>query len=260
MVSADVAPIVRSIEIGAPPERVFRLLTDPEELVRWWPDAAELDPRVGGRLRFELRGGEAVVTGEVTRYEPPRALAFTWFPSGKPDHETRVEFTLTPAGEGGSRVEVVHSGWDGAADLRPLHDEGWADFLGRLSAIAHHRRPGGTMSYKITETAKVEPLNGVLRMMGRELGVAAFGVNELELPPNGEGPEHDHAADGQEEVYVVVRGGGTIRLGGAEEQLAPGRWVFLSADQRRQMVAGPDGLAWIGVGCQPGAYKPPQFG
>jgi quercetin dioxygenase-like cupin family protein len=116
------------------------------------------------------------------------------------------------------------------------------------------------MSYEIAEAAKVEPVNGVIRMMRQELGVSAFGINELELPPSTEGPEHDHSSDGQEEVYVVVRGSGTIRLDGAEEQVAPGRWIFLSPDQKRQMVAGPDGLAWIGVGCQPGAYQPPQLG
>jgi quercetin dioxygenase-like cupin family protein len=116
------------------------------------------------------------------------------------------------------------------------------------------------MSYKVSEAAGVEPFNGVIRMMRQELGVSAFGVNQLELPPNAEGPEHDHAQDGQEEVYVVTAGGGTIRLDGDEAELAPGRWIFLSPDQKRQMVAGPDGLTWIGVGCQPGAYQPPQMG
>lgn len=139
MINTETAPIVRSVEIGAPPERVFRLLTEPEELVRWWPDSAELDPRLGGRLRFEFLGGEAVVTGVITRFEPPTALAFSWFPSQKPDHETRVEFTLEPAGEGASRVEVVHSGWEGAAELRPMHDEGWGHFLGQLVDLAEGR-------------------------------------------------------------------------------------------------------------------------
>jgi quercetin dioxygenase-like cupin family protein len=115
------------------------------------------------------------------------------------------------------------------------------------------------MSYEIAEAAKVEPSNGVVRLMRQELGVSAFGINELELPPGTEGPEHDHSSDGQEEVYVVVRGSGTIRLDHAEEQIGPGRWIFLSPDQKRQMVAGPHGLAWIGVGCQPGAYQPPQL-
>jgi hypothetical protein len=36
--------------------------------------------------------------------------------------------------------------------------------------------------------------------------------------------------------------------------------VFVGPGTSRQMIAGPDGLSWIGVGCQPGAYQPPQRG
>jgi uncharacterized protein YndB with AHSA1/START domain len=132
VVSTDTAPIARDVEIGAAAEDVFRLLTEPEKLARWWPDSAEIDARVGGRFRFVFRGGEAVVTGEVTRFEPPRALALAWFPSGRPEVETQIEFTVTPLGDDRSRVEVVHSGWEEAPELRPMHDEGWAYFLGRL--------------------------------------------------------------------------------------------------------------------------------
>jgi quercetin dioxygenase-like cupin family protein len=114
------------------------------------------------------------------------------------------------------------------------------------------------MAHAIVDAATVEPLHGVLKPMRGPLGVSAFGINELALPPNAEGPEHDHAADGQEEVYVVIRGGGSIRVDGEEQPLARGAYVFLTADTRRQMVAGPDGMAWVGVGCQPGGFRPQQ--
>jgi uncharacterized protein YndB with AHSA1/START domain len=133
------APIVRSVEIAAQPERVFELLTDERELVRWWPDVAELDPRPGGRVRFAFRGGESVVTGELTRFEPPRALAFTWVRAETPDVTTSIEFTITPLERGRCRVEVVHAGWAAAPELRPLHDAGWAHFLACLAALAEGR-------------------------------------------------------------------------------------------------------------------------
>ena len=102
---------------------------------------------------------------------------------------------------------------------------------------------------------------GAMKLVRHGLGVESFGLQVIDMPPNADRyPEHDHAEDGQEEVYVVVRGGGTIRLDGSEEELRPGQFVFLSPDQKRQMVAGPDGLAWVGVGCQPGAYQPPGSG
>ena len=133
-------PIVRSIDIAAPPERVFPLLVEPEALQRWWPDLAELDPREGGRFRMEFAGGESVVTGEVTVFEPPRALGLTWAWDGRPaETATWIDLTVTPLDGGRSRVEVVHSGWERVPDLRTAHDAGWAHFLGSLAALAEGR-------------------------------------------------------------------------------------------------------------------------
>ena len=131
--------IVRRVEIAAPAEDVFRLLVEPESLVRWWPDVASLEPREGGAVRFEFGGGESVVHGEVTRFEPPRALSLAWRPSAAPDVVTRIELSVTPLAAARCRVEVVHSGWEAAPELRPLHDAGWTHFLGCLAAVAEGR-------------------------------------------------------------------------------------------------------------------------
>jgi uncharacterized protein YndB with AHSA1/START domain len=131
--------VTQSADVDAPRERVWELLTDAKELPRWWPDAAELEPRAGGRFRFAFRGGESVVTGELTRFDPPRALALTWVRAETPDVTTSVEFTITPLGADHCRVEVVHAGWEAAPDQRPLHDAGWAHFLGCLDALARGR-------------------------------------------------------------------------------------------------------------------------
>jgi quercetin dioxygenase-like cupin family protein len=114
------------------------------------------------------------------------------------------------------------------------------------------------MPHVILNAGDIDPLHGVLRPLRQALGGSAFGINQLELPPGAEGPEHGHAKDDQEEVYAIIRGGGTIRVDGAEAELRPGQYVFLPAEARRQMVAGDEGLAWIGIGCQPGAYRVEQ--
>lgn len=111
-------------------------------------------------------------------------------------------------------------------------------------------------AHDVSEWGHAE-VQGVFRPVGEVLGVSAFGVNQLELEPEAEGPEHDHRQDGQEEVYVVIRGSGKIRVEGTEQELRPGRYVFLSPAARRQMVAGAEGLAWVGIGCKPGSYRPP---
>ena len=114
------------------------------------------------------------------------------------------------------------------------------------------------MAHQIVDANDVEAKNGVFKPLRGPLGVSAFGINQLDFPPGREGPEHDHSGDGQEEVYAIVSGSGTIRIEGEDHELRPGQFVFLSPDTRRQMVAGPDGLSWIGIGCQPGGYTPRQ--
>jgi uncharacterized protein YndB with AHSA1/START domain len=136
---SETGPIVRSVEIGRTPEQLFPLLVEPEALVRWWPDVAELEPRLGGRVRMTFRGGESVVTGTVTRFDPPSALGFTWVRAESPLVTTQVDLTVVPLAEGRCRVEVVHSGWEAAPELRPLHDAGWAHFLGCLADLAEGR-------------------------------------------------------------------------------------------------------------------------
>ena len=107
------------------------------------------------------------------------------------------------------------------------------------------------MAHAVIDANEVEMSHGVFRGLTAPLGVGAFKVNRLELPSGKEGPEHDHAADREEEVYAVVGGSGTLLVDGEEIVLKPGHFVFCSPDARRQMRAGADGLIWIGIGATP---------
>src|SRR6266508_3594788 len=90
--SQAVQEVSQTLEVQATPERIFALWTEPDELVRWWPEAATFEPRVGGEVRLEFPQGN--VTGEVTRFEPPRALGFTWIRSDFPDYPTPLHDSL----------------------------------------------------------------------------------------------------------------------------------------------------------------------
>jgi quercetin dioxygenase-like cupin family protein len=96
---------------------------------------------------------------------------------------------------------------------------------------------------------------GAVRFVRRRLGVQAFGLNWFELGPGLEGREHDESETGQEEVYVVVRGSGTMRLDGTELPLREGVVVRVDPETTRTVVAGPDGLTWVAVGARRGAYE-----
>jgi quercetin dioxygenase-like cupin family protein len=104
------------------------------------------------------------------------------------------------------------------------------------------------MGHVVVHADEVEARHGRFRPLSDPLQVSQFRLNRIELGPGDEGPEHDHAGNGQEEVYAIVGGSGTLRVDGEEVPLRAGHFVFCPPETRRQMVAGDDGLVWIGIG------------
>jgi uncharacterized protein YndB with AHSA1/START domain len=76
------------------PERVWRAITDPDELEAWFPDTIEGEFGPGSEVRFPkfVEMGLSSV-GKVTEFDPPRLLAYTWGPS-------TLRFELEPMGDG----------------------------------------------------------------------------------------------------------------------------------------------------------------
>ncbi|MFB6719428.1 SRPBCC family protein [Kribbella sp. NPDC056345] len=60
-----------------PAEKVWRALTDPDELVHWFPASVQLEPRIGSRVEYVM-DGEPGGDGEVLEFDPPRVFAITW--------------------------------------------------------------------------------------------------------------------------------------------------------------------------------------
>ena len=97
---------------------------------------------------------------------------------------------------------------------------------------------------------------GAVRFVRRRLGVGAFGINWIELPPDTEGRDHDETDTGQEEVNVVVRGGGVYRIDGDEVAVREGDFLRFDPETRRCPVAGSSGLTILAVGAKRGSYEP----
>jgi uncharacterized cupin superfamily protein len=93
---------------------------------------------------------------------------------------------------------------------------------------------------------------------GKSLGVSSWGMNVLRLPPDWpDYPEHDHAADGQEEVYVVLQGSATLHAEGQSWPLDPGTLARVGARQKRKIVPGSQGVTLLALGGTPGkAFEP----
>jgi uncharacterized protein YndB with AHSA1/START domain len=128
--------------VPAPPHEVFRWLVRPELLVRWIGIDAQLEPRPGGRFRFQITEGQWC-SGRYLEVIPGRRVVVTWgWESGVipvPPGSSTVTVDLVEHPEG-TLVHLVHS--DLAPELRRLHAEGWAQFLPRLAAVVAGRDPG----------------------------------------------------------------------------------------------------------------------
>jgi uncharacterized cupin superfamily protein len=110
------------------------------------------------------------------------------------------------------------------------------------------------VGYRVVDAAEVARAPGPHpaasaydRGVGAALGVQRFGVYQVELPPGAETVAHDHAADGAEDVYAVIRGSGVVLVDGEQVAVRPGMFVAVDRDSTRQVRAGPDGLTFIAV-------------
>jgi uncharacterized protein YndB with AHSA1/START domain len=131
--------------LPAPPERVFRLLTNPSELSRWWgphgfsTPETDVDLRVGGRYRLGMKPADGELfhlSGRYLEIEPPTRLVYTfcWEEPDPEDRETRVELSLERLSDG-SRL-TLHQGTFRTEARLALHRNGWADALDKLSDVA----------------------------------------------------------------------------------------------------------------------------
>jgi mannose-6-phosphate isomerase-like protein (cupin superfamily) len=115
--------------------------------------------------------------------------------------------------------------------------------------------------YVDVDSLEGEGPGGMVRKLRRAVGARAFGFNYFTIPPGVEGREHDHADSSMEEVYVVVRGSGVMRVDGEEVELRPGRFLRVDPASTRMPVAGDEGLEFVTFGAPlDGRYEPPSWG
>jgi uncharacterized protein YndB with AHSA1/START domain len=132
--------------IAAPPERLFDLWTEPEQLVKWWgPDGYEVpglafDLRPGGKWRTTLRppdGKLKTVSGVYRVIDRPHRLVFTWAwdeDDGSRGHETEITVTFEAA-PGGTRLRLLQQTFQ-STDVRDNHSGGWSSSFDRLARVA----------------------------------------------------------------------------------------------------------------------------
>jgi uncharacterized protein YndB with AHSA1/START domain len=139
--------ITRDIVIEAPVDVVWRVVTEPKHIVRWFSDTAEIDLTPGGDGVLTFESHQHVAPLVVDTVEPPTTFAFRWSaPEGERPEEgnsTLVTFSLAAAGAGQTRLVVTESGITalpgGEERHRVFHDDhvqGWDAIVPRAGAYA----------------------------------------------------------------------------------------------------------------------------
>lgn len=131
--------------LAAPPARVFELLSDRDQIRRWFgphgytATHVDLDLRVGGAYRITMHppeGEDFHIRGTFTEVAPAERLAFTFVydEPGPDDVETLVTLTLRQPTAGSTELAMEQSGFATEERLE-LHRAGWSDSLERLAAL-----------------------------------------------------------------------------------------------------------------------------
>ena len=130
--------------LPAPRAAIYRVLSDPRELAKWWgprgftAPRVEFDPRVGGNYRIAMQppdGDLFYLSGEFREVDPPARLTYTfrWDPPDPDDRQTVVTLLLQDRAE---RTEVLLTQGEFATEERlELHEGGWNDSFGRLEQV-----------------------------------------------------------------------------------------------------------------------------
>jgi uncharacterized protein YndB with AHSA1/START domain len=111
--------IVVELELRHPPEKVWRVLTEPD-LIASWLMPNDFRPQVGHRFTMRTRpapGFDGIVHCEVLAVEPSRRLSYSWRGGSKERQgygaflDTVVTWTLSPGAGGGTRLRLDHDGF-----------------------------------------------------------------------------------------------------------------------------------------------------
>ncbi|MEX2247231.1 MAG: SRPBCC domain-containing protein [Dehalococcoidia bacterium] len=221
IIDGDTLRFVRTVAHS--PERVWRAISDEQELRAWMRYPVRFEARAGGPVQFF---GAGEIAGRVFICDAPRTLAYSFWDEKAPDAAEKValgwhvRWDLEPVAEG-CRVTFRHRGL-GGAHLWGL-DEGWHGFVDQLGAfldgtldalLAQRERRGGvedtagltlyrahaSRSLLAWGEAAAQEARGAVASGEQEAAVAAVGrlgvaVRQLYEIARQDGPRPDYAPD-----------------------------------------------------------------
>ena len=128
--------IVKVLQIDAPPERVFRAFTNPQDVREWMADHYEIDARKGGKWTMGRKEDGFVATGTLQEVVANQLLVYTWqmndydiengkrIPNWMDSSPTKVTLKFEKAGRG-TKVTIRHEGFPERDEHYWGTDVGW---------------------------------------------------------------------------------------------------------------------------------------
>jgi uncharacterized protein YndB with AHSA1/START domain len=100
------------VYVKAPVEQVWNAILDPEFTRRYFHGTAFDAPPVAGQPYRTTMNGTPAIDGTIEVLEPPHRLVMTWHvlydAAMEQEPASRVEWTLTPAADGLTQIDLVH--------------------------------------------------------------------------------------------------------------------------------------------------------
>jgi uncharacterized cupin superfamily protein len=200
----------------------------------------------GGGVGFEKGEAYRVGIGD-TVVHPPHGRPHTFLAG-----DAGLELLVFASGSDTSitylpRAKVMWCGprWVPLDSPHPFRAEGLAGPLERPEVDPGQPRPANVVALRDVEAA----FGGRRRSLGEAVGASLAGLNHVTLQPGETGaPLHCHALE--EELFYVLEGSGTLRLGDDEHPLVSGDVIARppSTGVAHQLKAGDNGLTYLVYG------------
>nr|WP_315033929.1 SRPBCC domain-containing protein [uncultured Chryseobacterium sp.] len=130
-------PIIVQYKIDAPAEKVWKALTDKDEMKSWYFDIQDFELETGKVFNFFEPGGENKYhhQGEIMEIIPNQKLKHTWSYPDFSDQKTIVIWELQPE-DGGTLIKLIHEEIENFKDLgegfsRENFTGGWNSIVGQ---------------------------------------------------------------------------------------------------------------------------------
>jgi hypothetical protein len=151
-----IEPLRLSFQVDCTPEHAFGVWTS--RIGQWWPTDHSvsvepgidvvLEPRVGGRLFERTPTGQEYEWGEVIVWEPPKRLAYLWHLRRDRADATEVQIDFHDDGDGMTRVEIEHRGWErlgaNGSDWRERNQTGWGALIPHFTEFIRTQQEAST--------------------------------------------------------------------------------------------------------------------